>query len=97
MRDSGAALVVTKKIIFTLRRPEHSPSIKPYSKCKVYFRNIGDTNIYLPGFAKRYLQDFLVTVSFEACSVLEIFCLFFVFFVLFCFVLFFYLFSTKIP
>ena len=97
MRDSCAALVVTKKIIFTLRRPEHSPSIKPYSKCKVYFRNIGDTNIYLPGFAKRYLQDFLVTVSFEACSVLEIFCLFFVFFcfVLFCFV--FYLFSTKIP
>ena len=85
MRDSGAALVVTKKIVFTLRRPEHSPSIKPCSKCKVYFRNIGDTNIYLPGFAKGYLQDFLVTVSFEACSVLEIFCLFFF---LFCFVLF---------
>ena len=85
MRDSGAALVVSKKIVFTLRRPEHSPSIKPCSKCKVYFRNIGDTNIYLPGFAKRYLQDFLVTVSFEACSVLEIFCLFFF---LFCFVLF---------
>ena len=48
-------------------------------------------NIYLPGFAKRYLQDFLVTVSFEACSVLEFVC----FFVLFCFV--FHLFSTKIP
>ena len=40
-------------------------------------------NIYLPGFAKRYLQDFLVTVSFEACSVLEFVCfvLFFIFLV----------------
>ena len=28
-------------------------------------------NIYLSGFDKRYLQKFLVTVSFEACSVLD--------------------------
>ena len=26
-------------------------------------------NIYLSGFAKRYLQEFLATVSFQACSV----------------------------
>ena len=27
--------------------------------------------VYLSGFAKRYLQVFLATVSFEACSVLD--------------------------
>ena len=42
--------------------------------------------IYLSGFDKRYLQKFLATVSFEACSVLD-------------HSFFFYddLFSTKIP
>ena len=29
------------------------------------------TYIYLPGIAESYLQDFLTTVSFEACSVLD--------------------------
>ena len=34
-------------------------------------------DIYLSGFAKRYLQDFLATVSFQACSALDLFfCLF---------------------
>ena len=27
--------------------------------------------IYLSGFAKRYLQDFVATVSFDACSVVD--------------------------
>ena len=27
--------------------------------------------VYLSGFAKRYLQEFLATVSFEACSILD--------------------------
>ena len=30
-------------------------------------------DIYLSGFAKRYLQDFLATVSFQACSALDLF------------------------
>ena len=30
--------------------------------------------IYLSGFAKRYLQEFLATVSFETCSVLDLVC-----------------------
>ena len=34
-------------------------------------------DIYLSGFAKRCLQDFLATVSFQACSALDLFfCLF---------------------
>ena len=34
-------------------------------------------DIYLSGFAKRYRQDFLATVSFQACSALDVFfCLF---------------------
>ena len=34
-------------------------------------------DIYLSGFATRYLQDFLATVSFQACSALDLFfCLF---------------------
>ena len=34
-------------------------------------------DIYLSGFAKRYLQDFLATVSFQACSALDLFFCFF--------------------
>ena len=38
-------------------------------------------DIYLSGFAKRYLQDFLATVSFQACSALDLFfCLFVIMF-----------------
>ena len=29
------------------------------------------SQIHMSGFAKRYLQDFLATVSFDACSVLD--------------------------
>ena len=43
-------------------------------------------HIYLSGFAKRYLQEFSATVSFEACSVLDN-----------SFFIFNDIFSTKIP
>ena len=37
-----------------------------------FYEIIAKQHVYLSGFAKRYLlQDFLATVSFEACSVLD--------------------------
>ena len=42
-----------------------------YDCTRMLHINVLDCGLYLFGFAKRYIQDFLATVSYDACSVLD--------------------------